>query len=898
MAREYIASLAEAEAALRAPDTAPAGSLSAQAALHPLLLTARDVDEASAQTAESATWRAVLSRRQRPRPAPHTGARRLFALTETETATATENTGSLTGNGKDDHHSGGAALDLDGGLNGGGGLGFSPATGPSSGPHRGPRPRSRGFVEALLAARSSSLAPTSLASPPSASQSSSPQSAPWVSEPVPEGTQLSVPSEVAAAAAAAAQRPAGPAPVFLSPFSAPSAGPAPLAMAKRYVEGWGVWPGSCHVGALTVKGHAQLWALGQALRRTYGPAMDLSSAAAVRPETLYARSTDYPRTLQSLQGLLLGFVQTVPAPHDDTDADTDPSGGDSTEGPAPRPGQAGSGYLSLGAAAAVLNRVPIHTTDGPTETMVPNHRACPALRSLHAAAAAARQAAPVVKELSERVRAIFTDPTAAANDAGGALSAAVAGDPYALFDCAGSHLCTGNPLPAGLTPDLFQELEDEAALAERARLSFPTPQIAAQLGAGGFASQLGAMQLRQIMARAGLVPDAAPARVRGGNTRGDAKSRVGLFRGGTAGPWVRSTRLAAFSGHDTSLTALLAALGVWRGVWPPYASHAEIELFRRAGDALEEALTDPDSGRLRLDGLAPQGAEASGAPADGAAVSAAALAEERLREEIAARDVLAASLVANGARRGSQTSPTMDQGEYDALGRALDRVVSAAQRARVRKLLHWYYTRTAMHPSSAGTGSDAANGESEGNDSNEPVHAEAPAPGTWDAAAWLSGWMEDDVRINVAAVEIARHRVRVVYNGDVLPLPFCTPSPSDVTPRANTGDMPKDEYAHLAEHDAGFGAGPEQGFALCPLVQWLEALTLFAPRRRSFDADLGSWNGNAALRTPAARAAARKPTAATLEAAGAEWHAEQVMGFGREASQFDFRCGTPAFMNT
>jgi hypothetical protein len=43
-----------------------------------------------------------------------------------------------------------------------------------------------------------------------------------------------------------------------------------------------------------------------------------------------------------------------------------------------------------------------------------------------------------------------------------------------------------------------------------------------------------------------------------------------------------TTKYNLFSAHDTTVGPLVIALGVWDGVWPPYASHLELELWRSA----------------------------------------------------------------------------------------------------------------------------------------------------------------------------------------------------------------------------------------------------------------------------------------------------------------------------
>lgn len=44
-------------------------------------------------------------------------------------------------------------------------------------------------------------------------------------------------------------------------------------------------------------------------------------------------------------------------------------------------------------------------------------------------------------------------------------------------------------------------------------------------------------------------------------------------------------RFMLFSGHDTSVGPTLSALGVYEGLWPPYASHVYFELYQNVSDA-------------------------------------------------------------------------------------------------------------------------------------------------------------------------------------------------------------------------------------------------------------------------------------------------------------------------
>ncbi|CAG5131909.1 unnamed protein product, partial [Candidula unifasciata] len=44
-------------------------------------------------------------------------------------------------------------------------------------------------------------------------------------------------------------------------------------------------------------------------------------------------------------------------------------------------------------------------------------------------------------------------------------------------------------------------------------------------------------------------------------------------------------KLYLFSGHDTSLTPMMEALGIWDFVWPPFAANIIFELYFRERDS-------------------------------------------------------------------------------------------------------------------------------------------------------------------------------------------------------------------------------------------------------------------------------------------------------------------------
>ncbi|KNE56545.1 hypothetical protein AMAG_17931 [Allomyces macrogynus ATCC 38327] len=61
-------------------------------------------------------------------------------------------------------------------------------------------------------------------------------------------------------------------------------------------------------------------------------------------------------------------------------------------------------------------------------------------------------------------------------------------------------------------------------------------------------------------------------------------------------------RLALYSGHDTTLVPLVAALGAWDHTWPPFASHLTLELFQSKHPAPTRRAEDSHFIRLRFNG--------------------------------------------------------------------------------------------------------------------------------------------------------------------------------------------------------------------------------------------------------------------------------------------------------
>ena len=110
------------------------------------------------------------------------------------------------------------------------------------------------------------------------------------------------------------------------------------------------------------------------------------------------------------------------------------------------------------------------------------------------------------------------------------------------FQC---RICEGVALPAGYGGEVAEGIIDVAVTLNAAKIDNAT---AARLGIGTFLGELAASM------------DAA---VSGGSDE----------------------RLAIYSGHDSTIAPVLAALGVWDRRWPPYASTIILETYRQASPA-------------------------------------------------------------------------------------------------------------------------------------------------------------------------------------------------------------------------------------------------------------------------------------------------------------------------
>lgn len=340
-------------------------------------------------------------------------------------------------------------------------------------------------------------------------------------------------------------------------------------------------------GQLTTRGVAQLEHTGSALRAwLVGAGVAPSSRdAAVQTAAVRIRSTGTRRTVQSAQALMRGMYPIESSPRDDTN-DTN----DASSNPFPievRDRFRESMFPNPGMACARQTQL-MRALDGDRCVQNAEARAweSEALRAVrmevHERNAARRRASASQKqrrgkekenktaEMAEAVEAPAGAASLAAAASGeGESSAASVAEPSAFRNVTalGSNTTTpsvvssrlpsatsvweplqarlnhGLPLPVGVTPD------DVARIREAAEVRYVNRAANAE-----GAALAGGRLLRELAEES---HDAIVASTNGGE----------------------SPKLSVFSGHDSSILALLAVLGAFPGEWPPVASTVLVETW-------------------------------------------------------------------------------------------------------------------------------------------------------------------------------------------------------------------------------------------------------------------------------------------------------------------------------
>eukprot|EP00762_Andalucia_godoyi_P000937 ANDGO_03731.mRNA.1 Counting factor 60 len=183
--------------------------------------------------------------------------------------------------------------------------------------------------------------------------------------------------------------------------------------------------------------------------------------------------------------------------------------------------------------------IEVHTVDANAEYMFPNGGLCPKLAQLlkNATETPEYQAwevkmSPVLEQL-EQVFGATADQM----------------PPWSgLYDALITTLAHNHTMPPGLTSELQQQIFDAADYVMQASFA---GQLTARLGMGRVVGDILDSMLFFVN-----------------------KTSKAPERGIQPAPWM------AWSGHDTTLGPLAIALGVWDGVWPPYATHLIFELLQ------------------------------------------------------------------------------------------------------------------------------------------------------------------------------------------------------------------------------------------------------------------------------------------------------------------------------
>ena len=325
----------------------------------------------------------------------------------------------------------------------------------------------------------------------------------------------------------------------------------------------GAPPGSsCAPGQLTPRGFEQHVRLGRHLSAAYAPLLDAisanrsSHAAAVGgihklapPPALFVRSTDYARTLLSAAGLLLGLFHRHP---------------------------------SLRPSAA--RPVSLYTEDAEAEDY---------MHGVGLASSSKQQNGPSGGAAAEKQQQQQQQqPTAA--------QPLVAAESERSGKCADATKYAKRAMSAWKPthPEAWRQIE--ALFGGPALVTMKTTGVADALFARtchGLAPPCGSAGCVDTAAMHSIWSDAHSFYCErfGGPNGGERSSRLAMLpllrdifgRLQAASQETSSERISVFSGHDTVVAPLLAALGGMRAPmlcrWPPYASHITFEVWSRNG---------------------------------------------------------------------------------------------------------------------------------------------------------------------------------------------------------------------------------------------------------------------------------------------------------------------------
>jgi lysophosphatidic acid phosphatase type 6 len=277
-----------------------------------------------------------------------------------------------------------------------------------------------------------------------------------------------------------------------------------------------VFNGGCHKGELTREGHIQARELGHWLRERYVDALDFLPQSYM-DGLVYSRTTNYARTVATLQGVLTGLFPNTRA------------------------------------------AIPVHTTEEMDEILFGNAKACQRLNSLIRGIAAKAKAEPLpedVEQLQQTVQAAL------------GLPATERIDFLDLHDAMTTMLTHGKPIPPGLQDaKLLKQIEEQAAKKFALYVAGISPAALHQ-DTKHQVLRLGMGRLLKLML------------CRMEEAMKEERTLQSEDVSGRGQP-----RLYLYSGHDSTIMPLLAALGrPTDDHWPGYASNLVFELWERASN--------------------------------------------------------------------------------------------------------------------------------------------------------------------------------------------------------------------------------------------------------------------------------------------------------------------------
>ncbi|KDN41425.1 phosphoglycerate mutase-like protein, partial [Tilletiaria anomala UBC 951] len=293
--------------------------------------------------------------------------------------------------------------------------------------------------------------------------------------------------------------------------------------------------GDCLYGELTDLGRSSTFAVGQRLRKLYADQLgflpDLNKLSAEDTDSFYFRSTNMPRTVESLQQIVAGLLSR---PDRDPSA-APPASGDLAESP------------KGGFAPQLLVR------DMSVEDLLPNTVACGTLRHLDQffSSYAARLWNPHLAKY-DSVIAPHNDGHAVRVDSHPRLNG--------ILDTVNAAVAHGITVPACFRDSahaptsLLREMERAVVAEWFIAYLAPDPHKRAKfrrLAMGPFLNSVA--------------------------DRLEAKADSGVSQGGKQG---EKLKLGLYAAHDTSLAGMLCTLDAFRDRWPAFTASLGIELFK------------------------------------------------------------------------------------------------------------------------------------------------------------------------------------------------------------------------------------------------------------------------------------------------------------------------------